>query len=91
MRMRIEDDDGGSANSDEDHNGANTKPRGHHQSSRSPQHAHFPPRPRKSAWRSDITDVIWTHPALHLHYKVASSEATAGRTFFPPTCVLPSY
>ena len=60
----------------DDHNGANTKPRGHHQSSRSPAsrqiytsmcsfpqwhgltQAHFPPRPRKTAWHSDITDVI---------------------------------
>ena len=23
--------------------------------------AHFPPRPRKTAWRSDITNVIWPH------------------------------
>ena len=73
-----EDDDGGDS-SDDDHNGANAKPCGDHQSSRSPAtrrvntsvfsfpqwhgatQTHFPPRPRKTAWQSGITNVVSPH------------------------------
>ena len=54
------------------------------------RHANFPPKPSKSQWRCDITNVLWPHfslqlcklfPAVLLRYKLATSESRSEKLF----------
>ena len=54
-------------------------------------HTHFPPRPRKSAWHCDITDVICHTVCATLSHDTANHPAHQRHAAFTPACfALPS-